>query len=208
MVGLIGEKLGMTQLFDQDGRLYPVTVIKAGPCHVIQRKTVEKDGYDAVQLGFMQCDKKKINKPLTGHFDKHDSEAYKVIKEFRLHQYKNIEQGEELNIDMFRENELITIHGISKGKGYAGVMKRHGFRGFKATHGVHESYRGPGSIGQCATPGHVAKGRKLPGHKGVERVTVKNMKIIKVDLEKNLIFINGAVPGHRHSIVLLKKAQF
>jgi len=208
MVGLIGEKLGMTQVFDKNGNVYPVTVVKAGPCKVIQRKSLEKEGYDAVQLGFQEMEDKKVNKPLAGHFKKHNSKAFYVIREFDLSTYKDIEEGEELTIDMFTENELITVVGTSKGKGFTGVMKRHNYGGFKATHGVHESFRGPGSIGQCATPSKVKKGKKLPGHKGVEKTTTKNLKIIKIDVEKNLIFINGSVPGHRHSIVLLKKAKF
>ena len=205
MIGLIGKKIGMTQIFNHNGDLIPVTVIKAGPCRVIQRKNEARDGYDAVQLGYEEKADKKTSKPLKGHFKKHDSVNYRYLREFRLKLYKDIHEGEVFDVSMFEANELLAVTGTSKGKGFTGVMKRHGFRGFKASHGVHESYRGPGSIGQCATPSRVHKGKKLPGHKGVERVTVKNLKVIKVDLENNLIMITGAVPGHRNSVVTLKK---
>jgi large subunit ribosomal protein L3 len=205
MIGLIGKKIGMTQIFGNNGELIPVTVIKAGPCRVIHRKTSAKHGYDAVQLGFEEIDEKKINKPLQGHFKKHNSPYYRILREFKLKIYKDIEEGEVFNVSMFEENEILEISGISKGKGFQGVMKRHNFKGFKSSHGVHESYRGPGSIGQCATPSRVFKGKKLPGQKGVEAVSILNCKVIKVDLEKNLVMVKGAVPGHRNSILRLRK---
>ncbi len=205
MIGLIGKKLGMTQMFDENGVVYPVTVVQAGPCEVIQRKTVEKDGYDAVQLGFEKTYENRVTKPLLGHFKKHNTEPYRYIKEFKLSMYKDIKEDEKFDATMFQEKEIIEVQSISKGKGFQGVMKRHGFHGFKATHGVHESYRGPGSIGQCATPSRVIKGKKLPGHAGYKKVTVKNLEIVKVFPEKNLIMIKGAIPGHRNSIVLLRK---
>ena len=205
MIGLIGKKLGMTQVFGKNGEIIPVTVIQAGPCQVIHRKNKKKHGYDAVQLGFEKVDDKKTNKPLQGHFKKHNSPFYRHLKEFRLKMYKDIEEGEIFDVSMFTENEILQITGTSKGKGFQGVMKRHGFHGFKATHGVHESYRGPGSIGQCATPARVFKGKKLPGHQGMEKVSVLNCQVIKIDLEKNLVLVKGAVPGHRNSIVRLRK---
>ena len=205
MIGLIGKKLGMTQIFNENGKQIPVTVIQAGPCKVIHRKTQEKHGYDSVQLGFEEVDAKKMKKPQLGHFKKHKSPNYRYLKEFRLQFYKDIKEGEVFDVTMFKENEILKITGTSKGKGFAGVIKRHGFHGFKATHGVHESYRGPGSIGQCATPARVHKGKKLPGHKGVEKVSTKNQKVIKVDAEKNLVMIKGSIPGHRNSIVYLRK---
>ncbi len=205
MIGLIGKKLGMTQIFLDDGRVMPVTVIKAGPCRVVQRKTVEKDGYNAVQLGFEEIRKDKVRKPQLAHFEKHESPNFRYLKEFRLKVYVDIKKGEVFDVGIFQQHELLSVTGTSKGKGFTGVMKRHGFHGFKASHGVHESYRGPGSIGQCATPARVLKGKKLPGHKGVERVTTKNLEIIKVDVKNNLIMVKGAVPGHRNSVVLLKK---
>ena len=205
MIGLIGKKLGMTQLFDKNGNIVPVTVIKAGPCRVVSRKTKEKDKYDAVQLGFEEIAKEKLTKPVAGHFNKHKSPYFKHLKEFRLKLYTDIKEGEIFDVGMFVENEMIRVTGISKGKGFAGVMKRHGFHGFEQSHGVHESYRGPGSIGQCATPSRVVKGKKMAGHMGVDKNTVKNLKVVKVDTEKNIIMIKGAIPGHRNSIVMLRK---
>ena len=205
MIGLIGKKIGMTQVFDKDGKLIPVTVIQAGPCRVIHRKTREKHGYDAIQLGFEEIDEKKVNKPTLSHFKKHNSPPYKYLKEFRLKVYKDIKEGEVFDVSMFKENELLKVTGISKGKGFAGVIKRYGFHGLNRTHGVHESFRGPGSIGQCATPSRVFKGKKLPGHQGSSKVSMLNVKVVKVDIEKNLVLIKGAVPGHRNSIVRLRK---
>ena len=205
MIGLIGKKIGMTQIFDKKGNVIPVTVIQAGPCRVIHRKNKDKHGYDAVQLGFEEIDEKKVSKPMLGHFKKHNSPPYRYLKEFRLKMYKDIDEGEVFDVSMFEENELLKITGTSKGKGFQGVMKRHNFHGFKATHGVHESYRGPGSIGQCATPARVFKGKKLPGHQGVDKVSVLNLQVVKVDVEKNLVMVKGAVPGHRNSIVRLRK---
>ena len=208
MVGLIGEKIGMTQIFDSNGKSTPVTVVKAGPCRVIQRKLKDKDGYNSVQLGYGEIKEKSLNKAQLGHFKKHNSKPYKVYKEFKLSLYKDIEEGEDFDVSMFKEKELVQIQGTSKGKGFAGVMKRHGFHGAKMSHGVHESFRGPGAIGQCATPSRVHKGKKLPGHKGTETISVKNLEIMRVDQDNNLLFIKGAVPGHRHSIVLLKKELY
>ncbi len=205
MIGLIGKKIGMTQIFDEKGNVIPVTVIKAGPCRVIHRKNKEKHGYDSVQLGFEEVDEKKVSKPMLGHFKKHNSPPYRYLKEFRLKLYKDINEGEVFDVSMFEEHELLKVTGTSKGKGFQGVMKRHNFHGFKATHGVHESYRGPGSIGQCATPARVFKGKKLPGHQGVDKVSVLNLQVVKVDVEKNLVMVKGAVPGHRNSIVRLRK---
>lgn len=205
MIGLIGKKIGMTQIFAENGDRIPVTVIKAGPCRVVHRKTKEKHGYDAVQLGFEKVDEKKINKSQIGHFKKHNSPNYRYLKEFRLRMYKDIAEGEEFNVSMFRENEILEISGTSKGKGFTGVMKRHKFHGFKATHGVHESYRGPGAIGQCATPSRVHKGKKMPGHAGMKKVSFLNAKVVKVNIDKNLVMIKGAIPGHRNGIVRLRK---
>lgn len=205
MIGLLGKKIGMTQVFGDNGEIIPVTVIEAGPCRVINRKTKEKHGYDSVQLGFEEIDEKKINKSIAGHFKKHNSPCYKHLQEFRLKMYKDIEEGEVFDVSMFVENEILEISGTSKGKGFQGVIKRHKFHGFKASHGVHESYRGPGAIGQCATPARVFKGKKLPGHTGMEKVSVLNCKVIKVNLEKNLVLVKGAIPGHRNTIVRLRK---
>jgi len=205
MIGLIGKKIGMTQIFDKKGNVIPVTVIQAGPCRVIHRKEKNKHGYDAVQLGFEEIDEKKVSKPMLGHFKKHNSPPFRYLKEFRLKLYKDIDEGEIFDVSMFEENELLKVTGTSKGKGFQGVMRRHNFHGFKASHGVHESYRGPGSIGQCATPARVFKGKKLPGHQGVDKVSVLNLQVVKVDVEKNLVMVKGAIPGHRNSIVRLRK---
>ncbi|MBN2460043.1 MAG: 50S ribosomal protein L3 [Candidatus Cloacimonetes bacterium] len=205
MIGLIGKKIGMTQIFNQNGEMIPVTVIKAGPCQVIYRKTKEKHGYDAVQLGFEEYPEKKLNKPGNGHFKRNNSKSFRYLREFRLNIYKDIQEGEEFDVSMFTEHEILMITGTSKGKGFSGVVRRHNFAGFETSHGVHESFRGPGSIGQCATPSRVFKGKRLPGREGFKRVTEKNMQVIKIDVENNLVMVKGAVPGHRNSLVLLRK---
>lgn len=205
MIGLIGKKIGMTQVFNEDGKVIPVTVLQVGPCEVVQRKSLAQDGYDAVQLGFERIEEKKLNKAQLGHYKKHKSNLYRYVKEFRLKVYRDIEENEIFDASMFVPNELLTVTSVSKGKGFAGVMKRHNFRGFEASHGVHESFRGGGSVGQCATPSRIMKGKKMAGHMGAERVTVKNIRVVQVDTEKNLLLVKGAVPGHRNSIVLLSK---
>jgi len=206
MIGLIGKKIKMTQMFIDGSKNVPVTAIKAGPCMVVQRKTAQRDGYDSVQLGFDK-EVKNCSKPKQGHFKSKNIEPHKYLREFKLHKYKDIQQGEVLDCSMFVENELIDVVGRSKGKGFAGVMKRHGFKGFTATHGVHESFRGGGSIGQCATPSRVMKGKKMAGHLGDARITIKNVQIMSIDTGKNIIMVKGSIPGHRNSIVLLKKEQ-
>ena len=205
MIGLIGKKIGMTQIFNEEGKVIPVTILKVGPCKVIQRKSKEKEGYDSIQLGFEPLEEKKANKAKLGHYKKHNSSPFRYIKEFRLKVYRDIEEGEEFDVSMFVPNELLKITGISKGKGFAGVMKRHNFHGFEASHGVHESFRGGGSIGQCATPSRVMKGKKMAGHMGSEKVTVTNIRVVNIDKENNLLLVKGAVPGHRNSVVYLSK---
>lgn len=205
MIGLLGKKVGMTQVFDRNGNVVPVTVIQAGPCRVIHRKNKDKHGYDAIQLGFEEVEEKRVTSPLRGHFKKHNSPCYRYLREVKLKFYKDIEEGETFDVSMFTENEVLKISGTSKGKGFQGVMKRHGFHGFKMSHGVHESYRGPGSIGQCATPARVFKGKKLPGHMGSATVSIKNVQVVSIDVEKNLLLVKGSVPGHRNSVVLLRK---
>lgn len=205
MIGLLGKKIGMTQIFGKNGERIAVTVVQAGPCRVIARKTVAEHGYDAMLLGYEEIAEKKLTKPVIGQFKKHNSPYFRYVKEFRLKEYKDIEAGEIFDASMFVEHEMVKVTGTSKGRGFQGVMKRHGFHGFKASHGVHESYRGPGSIGQCATPSRVYKGKKLPGHMGVAKVSVKNLQVIKVDVERNLVMLKGAIPGHRNSLVRLRK---
>jgi large subunit ribosomal protein L3 len=205
MIGLIGKKIGMTQVFDDNGKVTPVTVLKVGPCKVVQRKTIEKEGYDSIQLGFEDIHEKKLTKALKGHFAQHKCKNYRYIKEFKLKVYRDIEEDEEFDVTMFVPNELLTVTGTSKGKGFAGVMKRHGFRGFESSHGVHESFRGGGSIGQCATPARVRKGVKMAGQMGNKKITQKNIRVVRIDKENNLLLVKGAVPGHRNSIVYLSK---
>lgn len=207
MIGLIGKKVGMTQHFDENGIVTPVTVLKVGPCRVVQRKSIEKDGYDAVQLGFEEVEERRLNKAEVGHFKKHNSKTYRYLKEFTLELHLDIEEGEELDNSMFVENEIVKVQGISKGRGFSGVMKRHNFRGFEASHGVHESFRGGGSIGQSSTPSRVRKGTKMPGQYGNSKVTVSNLKIVSIDTENNLVLVKGAIPGHRNSIVYVTKAR-
>ncbi len=206
MIGLYGKKIGMTQVFDTEGRVIPVTVLKVGPCEVVQRKSTEKEGYDSVQLGYEEIKEHRINKASKGHFDKHKSKYYRYIKEFRLKLYRDIEENEVFDVSMFVPNEIIKISGVSKGKGFAGVMKRHNFAGFETSHGVHESFRGGGSIGQCATPARVRKGMKMAGQMGNAKVTLKSVKVVRIDAEKNLLMVKGAVPGHRESLVYLSKS--
>ncbi|MBI9031041.1 50S ribosomal protein L3 [bacterium] len=205
MIGLIGKKIGMTQVFDEDGRITPVTVLQAGPCQVLEMKQIDKDGYQSIKLGYEPISEKKVNKPMMGYFKSVGCDPVRYIKEFRVKFFRDTELKDVFKVDLFQVNELVTVTGTSKGRGFAGVMKRHNFHGFMSSHGVHESFRGPGSIGMCATPARVLKGMKMAGHYGVDKVTVKNLKVVKIDVEKNLIMIKGAVPGHRNSLVLLKK---
>jgi large subunit ribosomal protein L3 len=205
MIGIIGRKLGMSQIFDENGKAIPVTIVQVGPCPIIQKKTIDKEGYTSIQIGFSEVPEKKVNKPLLGHFKKHNAKNYRYLKEFRLAADNNYAQGDIVDLDIFKANEKIKITGISKGKGFAGVMKRHNFSGFEQTHGVHESFRGPGSVGQCSQPSRIFKGMKMAGHMGSERVTVKNLKIVKIDKEKNILMVKGAIPGHKNCIVYLSK---
>ena len=195
----------MTQIFDSNGKVIPVTVLEVGPCTIVQKKTQASDGYNAIQLGFEEIEERKVKKPVMGHFKKHNSKAYRYLREFRVNQIDDFSEGQSLDLDIFQENEIVKVIGISKGRGFSGVMKRHNFKGFISSHGVHESFRGGGSIGQSATPSRVIKGRKMPGHFGVDRVTVKNLKIVKLDKERNLVMVKGAVPGHRNGLIYLSK---
>ena len=200
---IIGKKLGMTQVFTPEGRLVPVTVIEAGPCTVVQKKTVETDGYEAVQLGFGDKKEKKVTKPQKGHFDKAGVTAKRVLREFRLTGAADLNPGDTVSVEVFAEGDKIDVTGISKGKGYAGTVKRFGTHRGPMAHGS-KYHRGPGSMGACSTPSKVMKGKKLPGHMGVDRVTVQNLIVVKVDSERNLLLVKGAVPGARGSIVTVK----
>ena len=204
--GILGTKLGMTQLWDASNKVVPVTVIQAGPCVVTQVRTPDSDGYSAVQLGFGAIRAKKVTKPVGGHFEKADVTPRKHLVEIRTADASEYTLGQELTAEVFNADEIVDVTGISKGKGTAGVMKRHGFHGLRATHGVHRKHRSPGSIGGCATPGRVFKGLRMAGRMGNERVTVQNLTVHAVDAERGLLLIKGAVPGPRGSVVLVKTA--
>ena len=203
-LGLIGRKLGVSQVFADSGEVIPVTVIEAGPCVVVQKKTQNKDGYNALQVGFLEREEKKTNRPLKGHFAKAGTKAFVVLKEFTLPDVEGYQSGQEIKVDIFLAGELVDVIGTSKGKGFAGGVKRWGFRGGPATHGSM-FHRAPGSVGASAYPSRVLKGKRLPGHLGNAQVTAKNLQVVDVRSERNLILIKGAVPGARRSIVLIKK---
>lgn len=201
--GIIGKKMGMTQIFDEKGNVVPVTVIEAGPCVVIQKKTVENDGYAALQLGFGDVSAKHVNKPMKGHFDKSDVAPKKTLREFRLADCDAYNVGDVVKADVFAAGDHVDVVGTSKGKGYAGAIKRWNFSRLKESHGTGPVARHAGSLGACSSPSRVFKGMKGAGHLGAERVTVQNLDVVKVDVENNLIAVRGAVPGPRGGIVLL-----
>lgn len=206
-IGIIGKKLGMTQIFDARGHLVPVTVIQAGPCPVVQKKTVNSEGYDAVQIGFGETGKKKSNrKPYSGHFSASGVAPTRMLKEFKVSNIDEYDLGQEIKVDMFKASETITVTGVSKGRGFAGVMKRHGFAGKNRSHGTHEGFRHGGSIG-CRVPKRTIKGMKMPGRMGNKQFTVKNLKIVLVDKKNNLLLVKGAVPGWKGGFVIVRKAQ-
>lgn len=204
--GLIGKKIGMTQIFDEAGNVIPVTVVEAGPCTVTQIKTVENDGYQAVQVGFGDVKVSRVNKPMKGHFDKADVAPKKTLKEFRLESIDGIEVGNILKADTFEVGEIVDVKGTSKGHGTAGAIKRWNFSRLRMTHGTGPNHRHAGSLGACSSPSRVFKGKKMAGHYGHETVTVQNLKIAKVDAENNLIAIKGAIPGPKGGIVVIADA--
>lgn len=201
--GLIGKKIGMTQLFDESGKVIPVTVVEAGPCVVVQKKTTENDGYEAVQVGFGDVKVQRVNKPQAGHFKKADVAPKKVLKEFRLDDCAALNVGDILKADVFAVGDRVDVVGTSKGKGTAGAIKRWNFSRLKESHGTGPVARHAGSLGACSDPSRVHKGKKLAGHLGAERVTIQNLDIVKVDAENNLIAIKGAIPGPKGGIVVL-----
>lgn len=198
---LIGKKIGMTQIFNEAGKMIPVTVVEAGPCVVVQKKTVENDGYAAVQVGFGDIRDKLVNKPVKGHFAKADVAAKRTLKEFRLENADSLEVGTIFKADAFEVGDIVDVCGTSKGKGYQGTVKRYGNSRIKETHGSGPVHRHAGSMGACSSPSRIYKGKKLPGHMGAERVTIQNLEVVKIDVENNLIAIRGAVPGPRNGIV-------
>ena len=204
--GVLGEKLGMTQVWDADNRLVPVTVIKAGPCVVTHVRGAEADGYNAIQIAFGAIDPRKVNKPMKGHFDKAGVTPRRHLVELRTSDAAEYQLGQELTVETFEGGQFVDVTGTSKGKGFAGVMKRHGFHGVGASHGAHKNHRKPGSIGGCATPGRVFRGHRMAGRMGGVRHTTQNLSIHAVDAAKGLLLIKGAVPGPRGSVVLVRTA--
>ena len=202
---LIGRKVGMTQIFDEEGKVIPVTAIEVGPCTVTQIKTVEQDGYTAVQLGFGEVKERKLNKPELGHLSKNKLAPKKYLREFRLDSVEGMKVGDELKADVFAAGDKVDIQGTSKGKGFQGVIKRHGQSRGPMGHGSMY-HRRPGSMGPTSTPGRVFPGKNLPGHMGVETVTIQNLEVVKVDLDKNVILVKGSVPGTKGSILKIKSS--
>ena len=204
--GIIGKKIGMTQVFDQDGNVIPVTVIQAGPCTVVQKKTVEKDGYSSVQLGYADQKENRVTKPMKGHFDKAGVAYKRVLKEFRLEDAESMNVGDVISVDTFEVGSGVDVTGISKGKGFAGTIKRYnGHRG-PMTHGGGPTHRHAGSMGACSSPSRIYKGKKMPGHMGAVKVTVQNLDVVKVDTENNLLVVKGAIPGPKGSVVTVKSS--
>jgi large subunit ribosomal protein L3 len=203
--GILGKKLGMSQVFDTEGKVIPVTVIEAGPCTVIQRKTARTDGYDAVQIGFRQTKAAKVGKPMLGHFQKAGKGAFSALQEIRVEAAEPLDIGAEIKVDIFKEGDVVDVMGHSKGRGFSGVIKRWGFKGGRATHGSM-FHRAPGSIGASAYPSRVIKNMKMAGQYGNERVTILNLRVVGVEPEKNLLLVRGAVPGAKNSLVFVRRA--
>jgi large subunit ribosomal protein L3 len=206
MEGILGRKVGMTQIYVEDGTVIPVTVIKAGPCLVVQRKTADTDGYEAVQIGLVEEKPAKPNQPQAGHFKKAGVAPVRKVEELRLDSGEDLKAGDEVKASMFNEKDYVDVVGTSKGKGFQGVMKRHNFAGGRGSHGSM-FHRAPGSIGSSAYPSRVFKGMRMTGRMGGERVTTKNLQIVKVDAEQNLIYVRGAVPGPRSGYVAIRRAK-
>jgi large subunit ribosomal protein L3 len=209
MKGIIGKKVGMTQIFDDRGEVVPVTVIEAGPCYVAQVKTVERDGYSAVQLGFDEVKPKRLTRPQVRHLQKSNLPALRYLREITLdpEDVAGFEEGQKLTVGIFEAGEYVDVSGTSKGRGFAGVVKRHGFSGGPKTHGQSDRHRAPGSIGACTTPGRVFKGKRMAGRMGGDRVTVQNLEVVLVDPERNLLAVRGAVPGAKNGLVLIEQAR-
>ena len=203
---ILGKKLGMTQVFAEDGKVTPVTVIAAGPCTVVQKKTVDTDGYDAVQVCFEEKAERKMNKPLKGHFDKAGVAYARYLRELRLDDVSGINVGDVIKADVFEAGEAVDVTGTSKGHGFSGTIKRFGFHRLKETHGTGPVHRHAGSMGACSSPSRIFKGKKLPGRYGTDRVTVLNLDMVKVDAEKNLLLVKGAVPGPKGGLLYIRNS--
>ncbi len=203
---ILGRKLAMTQIFEEN-TLVPITIVEAGPCVIVQRKVKKKNGYNAIQLGFLEAKKNRVNKPELGHFKKNEISPKKYLREIRVNDVGNLNIRDEIRVDVFKEGDLVDVVGVSKGKGFAGVVKRWGFHGGPASHGAGGWRRRPGSIGASADPSRVFKGKKMPGRMGAERKTVRNLKIVKVDKEENLLLIKGCLPGNKGSLLTIKSSK-
>ncbi len=207
MKGLIGKKIGMTQVFDEDGNVTPVTVIQAGPCHVTQIRNADRDGYTAIQLGYGETKEKRLTKGQLGHLKRNNLPALRHLREFRVRNGDlDVEEGQELTVNVFEVGEYVDVIGTSKGRGHAGTIKRHGFARGPKTHGQSDRMRSPGSVGMCATPGRTLKGQRMAGRMGNARVTIQNLQVMHVDPERNLIAVKGSVPGAKGGIVLIRAA--
>ncbi len=208
MDGLIGRKIGMSQVFAEDGTLIPVTVIQIGPCTIVQKKTVQKDGYTALQLGFGSRKSKRVSKPVLGHCQASGGGPFEILREFRTVDVDQYEVGSQITADkIFKSGERVNVAGRTKGRGFSGVMKRHGMGGFPASHGTHEYFRHGGAIGNRSYPGRIFKGKRMPGHYGDDRTTTQNLRVVAVRPEENLVLIHGSVPGARGGIVILSKTK-
>lgn len=205
--GIIGKKIGMTQIFDENGKVIPVTVVEAGPCVVVQKKTEQNDGYEAIQVGFGDAKPHKISKPLKGHFEKADVAAKRTLREFRMDDCSTYNVGDVIKADAFEVGDMIDATGTSKGKGFAGSIKRHGNHSLRASHGTGPVARHAGSMGAISDPSRIFKGKGMPGHMGHERVTVQNLEVVKVDAENNLIAIRGAIPGPKGGVIILSDSK-
>jgi len=208
-IGILGKKLGMTEFFDKENNVVPITVIEAGPCPIVQKKTVATDKYNAIQLGFLDQKRQRVNKPKLGHLDKANVPAKRFLREIRLdeNEIQNYATGQEVKANVFEVGELVDVMGHTKGRGFTGVIKRHHFHGVSSmTHGSHEYFRHGGSIGSSAFPSRVFKGKKMPGRKGCDRVTIQNLQVIEIRPEQNLIFVKGSVPGAINGLVMIRKA--
>lgn len=204
MSGILGQKIGMTQIFDDKGLAIPVTVVKAGPCYVTQVKTEETDGYKAVQLGFHELKEKLVKKPVKGHFDKAGVRPQRYLVEFDFSDMPAVKAGDEIKTDIFKPGSVVKVSGISKGKGFQGTVKRHNFGGGPKTHGQSDRLRAPGSLGQSSWPSRVFKGLKMAGRMGGDRVTIKSVKVVRVDAENNLLFLKGALPGSKNTLLEIR----
>ena len=209
MKGILGKKVGMTQVFDESGEVIPVTIIEAGPCFVTQKKTVGQDGYAAIQLGFEEVKPKRLTQPQQGHLRRNNLPPLRHLREIRMSEgeIEDYEEGQKISIGIFEAGEIVDVVGISKGRGFTGVMKRYGFRGGPKTHGQSDRQRAPGSVGQGTTPGRVYKGKRMPGRMGNQRISAQGLQVVLVDPQRNLLAVRGSVPGARNGLLLIKEAR-